>query len=289
MDQSDGSSNPNFPMGKPYDVGVGHALITMIEPKSGHEVEYNRWYEDDHMFAGALNLPWCFSARRWVATYDLQNMRLPKPYAMAAESAPQACYLSTYWIAPGKLDEHKECSYSVYNRLLAERRIFFERIHVFTSFQDKVGTIYRDASVPNDIFTLMDPAPGLVLEVLSTTSENRRGDLLNWLLSLHLPSRVKEHGPVSSAMVFCSPGNDRMMTQEVKNQLGDVASTANDPCKMTILWFLDKDPREIWNGIFSAEPELVRQSGQGQLSFMIPFIPAKLGTNKYVDQLRRPS
>lgn len=34
----------------PVDVGVGHALITLVSPHRGREREYNRWYEDDHFW-----------------------------------------------------------------------------------------------------------------------------------------------------------------------------------------------------------------------------------------------
>ena len=27
-------------------------LFTMVDPEQGHEVEYNRWYERDHFYAG---------------------------------------------------------------------------------------------------------------------------------------------------------------------------------------------------------------------------------------------
>ncbi|MDT0470400.1 hypothetical protein RM764_47190, partial [Streptomyces sp. DSM 41699] len=54
----------------PYGVRPGHALITMVEPHPGHEYAYNRWYEDDHYYAGAMAMPWMSAGRRWVATKD---------------------------------------------------------------------------------------------------------------------------------------------------------------------------------------------------------------------------
>jgi hypothetical protein len=55
-----------------HDIGVGHAFITMVEPHKNHERDYNRWHEDDRIFSGASYLPWLFSGRRWIATYDLR-------------------------------------------------------------------------------------------------------------------------------------------------------------------------------------------------------------------------
>src|SRR5262249_56051780 len=80
----------------PYEVGLGGALITMVEPHPGHERAYNRWYEDDHFYAGATVGPWMFAARRWVATRDLQLMRYPTD-SPVAQPVTIGAYTSVYW------------------------------------------------------------------------------------------------------------------------------------------------------------------------------------------------
>ena len=67
----------------PYAPVIGAALITMVEPHVGHERAYNRWYEDDHFYSGAMAMPWMFGGRRWVATRELQLMRYPDDSAIA--------------------------------------------------------------------------------------------------------------------------------------------------------------------------------------------------------------
>ena len=59
----------------PNEVRVGGALITLVEPHAGFEAAYNRWYEDDHFYSGAMAGPWIFSGRRFVATRDLRSRR----------------------------------------------------------------------------------------------------------------------------------------------------------------------------------------------------------------------
>jgi len=59
-----------LPREGPYPAAIGSALITMVEPHEGHEQAYNRWYEDDHFYAGAMAMPWMFAGRRFVATRD---------------------------------------------------------------------------------------------------------------------------------------------------------------------------------------------------------------------------
>ena len=74
---SDAAPSPysTLPAEGPYDVEIGSALITMVEPHEGHEHAYNRWYEDDHFYSGAMAMPWMFAGRRWVAPTDLQALR----------------------------------------------------------------------------------------------------------------------------------------------------------------------------------------------------------------------
>jgi hypothetical protein len=277
-----------LPLVGSHDIGVGHALITMVEPHEGHEHDYNRWYEDDHIFSGALYLPWLFSGRRWVATYDLQQLRYPKEGSLIVDPITKGCYLTTYWITPGRLDVHKEWSFSVYQRLVAEKRVNNNRDHVFTAFQDKAGTVYRDKSVPKDVFTLFDPSPGLVIEVVDAPSPKTRAALEQWLLNDHLPSRISPGSPISIAMVFRSRGPDTTMAPEVLARVGKIAGVANDPSRLTILWFLTEDPRMIWDKIFLEEGDLVKRSQMGVVSLIAPFIPTKTGTNAYEDQLRVP-
>lgn len=78
------------------------------------------------------------------------------------------------------------------------------------------------------------------------------------------------------------------MAPEVLARVGNIAGVANDPARLTILWFLTEDPRVIWDKIFLEEGDLVKRSNMGVASFIAPFIPTKTGTNAYEDQLRAP-
>jgi len=258
----------------------------MVEPHAGHEREYNRWYEDDHFFSGAMYEPWMFAGRRWVATYDLQQLRYPRDSTSVVEPITKGCFLGTYWITPGRLDDHKKWTFAVNRRLMAENRINHERDHAFTSFQDNAGSVYRDEDVPNEVFSLMDPAAGLVIEVVDAPSSGQRDDLEHWLLDTYLPSRITAGNPVSSGMVFRTNGPDAGMKPEVRARL---AKVANGGCRLTMLWFLTEDPRDCWQRFFSNEVDHIQAGGFGELALIAPFIPSKMGTNIYEDQLRAPS
>ena len=84
------------PQGLSHAVEIGGALITMVEPHLGHEYEYNRWYEDDHFYSGAMAMPWMQAGRRFVATRDLQLLRYPED-SFIAQPVTAGCYIHLYW------------------------------------------------------------------------------------------------------------------------------------------------------------------------------------------------
>jgi len=278
-----GDPYSDLPWDGPHTPVVGHALITMVEPHVGHEHAYNRWYEDSHFFNGALQQPWMFAGRRWVAPYELQQLRYPtdSPVAQPVTNGP---YLGTYWVTQGRIDEHKRWTTAANAYLVSVGDVNRDRTHIYTSFQDKAGTVYASDEVPRDVFSLMDPAPGLVLQAVDAPDAESRDALEDWLLDDYLPGRVTPDSPVSSAMVFQVQPAHVGMKPEVYAALKHVA---NEGRRLTVLWFLTKDPRDCWD-YFTDEVAAVRAGGRGETTLVAPFIPAKMGTTLYEDQLRAP-
>ena len=105
---------------KEYPVRVGSMLFTQVDPARGKEVEYNRWYERDHFYAGCMIGPWLFAGRRWVATRDLKDLRFPSdtPVLPAVDAGS---YVAVYWLLDGKYDEHVEWATDQVNWLYAQR------------------------------------------------------------------------------------------------------------------------------------------------------------------------
>ena len=275
---SDRPPNPysTLPAEGPYDVAIGAALITMVEPHVGHEHAYNRWYEDDHFYSGAMAMPWMFAGRRWVAPRDLQLLRYPAE-SVVAQPVSAGPYLSVYWITAGRYRDHLRWTVATNGRLLPDGRVFQERTHVFTAFQDYAGVVYRDLDDgPRDIHALNYPYEGLVLEVIDAPSPDERTALLEWLKGSHLPS-VLSGSPAAMACLFhpfpLPPG--ATYVQDVPG--GD--------SRVTVLWFLEQDPRQCWD-TFAGLAEPVAAAGLGKVEFVGPFIPTIPGTDRYVDELR---
>ncbi|MFF9566868.1 hypothetical protein [Streptomyces sp. NPDC014685] len=262
----------------PYGVRPGHALITLVEPHPGHERAYNRWYEDDHYYAGAMAMPWMFAGRRWVATRELRELRYPERSAVA-EPVGAGCYLSVYWVTEGRYDDHMRWTVGINKRLDRDGRVHRDRTHVFTSFQHHEATVYRDgAEGPRDFHALDHPYRGLVLEVIDTEGPERRAELLEWLCSRHLPERLAG-SPAAMVTVFRPtplPGDRMAYVKQVEGV----------DTRLTLLWFLQEEPGECWAGHFAGLDAAVAESGPGRVELVAPFIPTVPGTDLYVDRLR---
>jgi hypothetical protein len=262
----------------PYGTHPGHALITMVEPHPGHEYAYNRWYEDDHFYAGAMAMPWMQAGRRWVATRDLQLLRYPEKSAIA-QPVTAGCYLSTYWITAGRYDDHMRWTVAVNKRLNRDARVYHDRTHVLTAFQNHEATVYRDgAAGPRDVHALDHPYAGLVLQVVEADTPEQRAQLLQWLRTRHLPKRLAG-SPAALVTVFSPtplPGDRMTYVKQVEGV----------DTRLTLLWFLQTDPRECWDPCFTGLDTAVAESGLGRAELVAPFIPTVPGTDTYVDRLR---
>jgi len=258
----------------PYGADLGHALITMVEPHPGREREYNRWYEDDHFIAGAMAMPWMYAGRRWVATRDLQLLRRPRESAVA-QPVTAGCYISLYWITAGRYADHMRWTVGINKRLNRDHRVFQDRTHVFTAFQDHEATVYRDGPAgPRDFHALDHPYAGLVLQVIDAESPEHRAELLDWLVSQHLPKRL-EGSPTAMVTVFRPtplPGDRMTYVKQVEGV----------DTRLTLLWFLETDPRECWEQHFTG----LEDPPSGRVELLAPFIPTIPGTDTYVDRLR---
>lgn len=56
--------------------------------------------------------------------------------------------------------------------------------------------------------------------------------------------------------------------------------------RLTLLWFLERDPREVWADHFTGLDAEIAGTGLGRLELAAPFIPTVPGTDRYVDELR---
>jgi hypothetical protein len=276
------TSDPAYstlPMVGSHDVAIGGALVSMVEPHLGTERAYNRWYEDDHYYSGALAMPWMFAGKRFVATRDLQLLRYPDPSAVA-DPVTSGCYLHLYWITRGRVEDHIRWTAATNNRLRAENRIHLDRTHVFTAFHDFAGSLARDADGPRDFHTLDRGYPAVLFEVIDAGEGTGRGRLVEWLATQYVPwVQRRPHSPVAHTVWFTpQPLPD--------DKQPDVADLPGVDRRVTLVHFLEEDPRVHWATLFSYHGDQVQQSGLGRVELCAPFVAVVHGTDLYVDELR---
>lgn len=282
------AGSPENPSGDPYralaldsptDVMLGGALITMVEPDAGHETAYNRWYEDDHFYAGATAGPWAFAARRWVAPRQLQELRLPSKSPLA-DPITQGCYISTYWITAGHLEDFRSWAIPLlFEELIPAHRGFYDRTHVYTSFHDHAFDVMCDPPPMQSIHALDHPYEGLVVEVIQAASPETRPDLVSWLEREFVPAFADAVPRSGQCIGFVT----------TPNAPETVAHISDDPVDMQtcicLLWFMTQRPAGDWPGHFAGHEQALEAAG-GKLLLIAPFVPTIPGTNEYIDQLR---
>ena len=127
---------------------------------------------------------------------------------------------------------------------------------------------------------LTDPPAGVVMEVVDAKDPGSRSELTSWLSNDYVPARVTEAAsPVTSAMIF-TPYRPTARVPRPIHELADAIGA--DGRRVTILWFLDVDPRQCWS-YFTRECERIAAAS---VELVAPFVPSRMGTNRYEDELR---
>src|SRR4051794_11515483 len=176
---------------KEYPVKVGSMLLTMVDPLPGHEVDYNRWYERDHFYAGCMVGPWLFAGSRWVATRGLKALRFPEDSAIAKPSVRAGSYVAIYWIHEGKLDEQRAWGNEQAHWLYKNDRGFNERTHVHTLMYDLDWAHYRDDDPVPLPLALDHRFPGLATVAVLRNAGVSQDQLDQWLRGTFLPGFMK--------------------------------------------------------------------------------------------------
>jgi len=165
-------------------------------------------------------------------------------------------------------------------RLNRDGRVYRDRTHVFTSFQQHAGAAYRDgAAGPRDKHALDHPYAGLVLEVVDTESAEQRAQVLDWLLERGLPAKLRTGSPAAMCVVF------RPLPLPV-DKMSYVKPVDGTDTRLTLLWFLQQDPRACWDAFTGLDAQLAAAVPGARVELVAPFVPTLPGTDVHVDQLR---
>jgi hypothetical protein len=266
----------------PNDVRVGGALITMVEPEPGYEVEYNRWYEDDHFYSGAMQGPWMFAGRRWVAPKALRARRAA--VADPIVSPPDTgCYIATYWMTEGHEEDAERWGFFAMDQaLMPHGRGNPHRTHVYTSWHRYRFGIVRGSGPMKPHLALNAPYLGMHVEVIDAPHAGGLAALEAWLQE-HLPAHLAT-SPAGQVLAFTPvPFSQGRIEQPGTPAVAPPEGVGKQLC---LLWFLELDPRDVAEERLFAHHEALAATGLGELRFSGSFVPTVVGTNRYVDELR---
>jgi hypothetical protein len=260
---------------KEYPVRVGSMLYTQVDPEPGYEVDYNRWYERDHFYAGCMIGPWLFAGRRWVATRDLKGLRFPDdtPFVPAIRDGS---YVAIYWIHDDHHDEHVKWATEQVNWLYSNGRGYQNRVHKHTGLFRHLARWYRDEDpVPLELALDKPEYTGMVSLAVQPTEGNGNDEMLAWF-DENLPAFL-DGGPVANASAW-----------QALPLLGDAPSFVpvdpDAPSRVLFLFHLEADPRGEWDR-FRAFAKEIDASGVMRTIWAGPWIPTIIGTDTYTDQL----
>ena len=272
-----------LPLQSRHAIGVGGALISMVEPDPGTEFAYNRWYEDDHFYSGAMHGPWTFAGRRWVAPRALRARRAAVE-SSAVQPPDAGCYISLYWITEGHENDNERWSFlAMAEALMPHGRGFTERTHVYTAFHRYRFGLVRDPGPMKPHLALNAPFVGLLVEVVDAPSQDAFADLEAWLRDEHIPAHLPSMpAGVVTAFTPVPFSQGRIEMPGTK----PVAPPEGVGTRLCLLWFLDRDPFVCVPDAFAAHHDALAASGLGTLRFSGPFVPTVVGTDRYVDELR---
>jgi hypothetical protein len=268
---------------RPIEVGaeaepvkLGSMLLTLVEPRRGHEVAYNRWYERDHFYSGCMVGPYNFAGRRYVATADLKELRDPDPSVITG-TPTRGSYVAVYWVLDGYFTTWNRWALRQVNALHAAGRMFEERDHVHTLLYHYCWEQRRDPDgVPVEL-ALDHPYRGFVTTFIERSDTMTNEELWDWLRTEHLPGLLP--GTDADLVAAFTP-----VALEV-DAPGDVPREAASDTRTVLLWFLNTPPEAAWEPVFVTHRERLEAAGMGTVIAALPFIPTIPGTDTYTDKL----
>lgn len=257
-------------------IELGTLLFTSIEPRRGHEVEYNRWYEYDHFYAGCMVGEHQFAGRRFVATKRLKELRSPDGSPMCPDPT-SASYLSIYWVLKGFHDEWARWAVDRVNELHAEDRMFDERDHVHTGLYEHHASVQRSDRGTSIELALDRDFAGLVVTAGELSDGSTIDDVSAWTAEWSDRGNDAGWGPelIGTSTLLPLPGDAP----------SDVPGMGGSDRRFLQLHFLDHDPAEKWAEGYATWGDELTSNGLGSHVWTAPYIPTVMGTDTYTDDL----
>ena len=258
-----------------YPIKLGSLLFTLVEPERGHEVEYNRWYERDHFYAGCMIGPWQFSGARFVATREEKARRVAGPNPVTGDGS-RGTYLALYWVLADHHDEWNRWAVDQVNWLHANGRMNAHREHVHTALYNHEFVVERDVDgVPIEL-ALDHRYAGLVAVVGQTSEGVDPAESAAWLQ--HFLHTQIAGTPVAQVL----HASARPLLADAP---GDVPRAEGEDRRFLQVFFVESGTLDLWGTVFAHLGEAYAAGGKAEVLWTSPFRPTVVGTDTYTDQL----
>lgn len=260
-----------------YGIRLGSAIMTLVDPWRGHEVEFNRWYERDHLYGGATLGPSVFSAARFVARASEKKMRK----VAGGCDAEVGTLLSLYWLVGDGSDFWKWTAGNV-KRLTEAGRMSAKGSVRTAQFLRHPWAERDDADgVPAEL-ALDRRFPGLVVTVVEADRPESHSEFNDWYRASCVRHCVAGSGGADLCIGFTAgPVSD---LAHPSNLGGSSAEGTRAPWTIC-LWFLDGEPALDGARLLAEHDDVLRRTTLGRIVWASPFIATVPGTDRYLDQV----
>lgn len=257
-----------------YGVRLGSAIMTVVDPWRGHEVEFNRWYERDHLYGGASLGPSVFSAARFLARARDKELRVAGDC-----DADTGTMLSLYWLVGDGSDYWRWSAENV-KRLAAEGRMSAKGEVRTAQFLEHPWAEQRDADgVPAEL-ALDRRFPGLFVTIVAAEQPCPPEEFFYWYRTSCARPLVAEQGLAELVLGFSARSIGNLARSSVE-------ADGDEPRSRWLigLWFVDRDPCDDGASLLVEHEKAMRQAGYGRTIWASPFIGTVPGTDRYLDQV----
>lgn len=248
-------------------VALGSALLTLVDPERGAEVEFNRWYERDHLYAGALLGPGVFAGCRYVA-------RAAEKAQRRTDGDPnRGSMLALYWLVGDGADYWSWSSENVRELIAAGRMSPQGRVRSALALQ-RPWAQHRDPDgVPVEV-ALDRRFPALLLVMLDAEPGASVTELAAWYRSACVEPTLAGSGAALTVGFEPRPIDVTTGTPAV-----------DGPAQVVALWFLDSDDPAGTAQLIEAHEKAMSGSAYGHTAYLSPFVVTVPGTDQHLDAL----
>jgi hypothetical protein len=254
-------------------ISLDVCVMTLLDPKRGAEVSFNRYYERERFYAAMMLGPSAFSGARFIAR---RTDKIARRVLDGSIDPERGSFLNLFWVT-GSGEDLRAWTAARVKELDAAGRTNWDRIPYWgyrTSFEWSVS---RDPDgVPPEL-ALEHRYPALALAVVKARDGAEISEASAWYRRHVAPRTVPPEGKAALCVAFVG---SRLYTPV---NPGDVRTAQVHPERdLLLFWFLESEPEAGWAEFADAHESELAGSACAVPYWMSSFIASNPGTDDYV-------